>query len=127
MKTLFARQIPSLDRKWFLVDAQGQTLGRLATAIANLLSGKTKVDYTPHLDNGDYVIVINAEKIVVSGNKEEGKIYRSHSQYLGNLKEISLGEVRQKTPERILKKAVNGMLPKNKLQDDMLERLKLVV
>lgn len=127
MKTLFSKQIPTLDRKWFIVDAKGKNLGRLATSLARIISGRDRVDYTPHIDNGNYVIVINAEAIVVTGKKEEEKMYRSHSQYMGGLKETNLGNMRTKNPIHILEHAVSGMLPKNKLHDTMLTRLKLVV
>ncbi len=127
MKTITAKQIPGNERKWFVVDAQGQNLGRLATKLARVISGRNRVDYTPHLDNGDYVIVLNAETIEVTGKKEMEKMYRSHSQYMGGLKETTLGNMRTKNPIHILGHAISGMLPKNKLHDDMFARLKLVV
>jgi len=126
MKTIMPKQIENTQRKWYLIDAQGQTLGRLATRIAGYLSGKTKVDFAPHVDNGDYVVVINADKIEVTGNKLMDKKYRHHSGYLGGLKEITLGKLMEKKPTEALKKAVSGMLPKNKLRDQMMIRLKLV-
>lgn len=126
MKTLISKQIHSQDRKWFVVDAEGQTLGRLATRIAPLISGRHAVDYTPHIDNGAYVVVINAEKIRVSGNKEEVKLYRTHSGYMGGLKETPLKKMRAENPTQIIEHAVSGMLPKNKLRDAMMHRLKVV-
>jgi len=126
MKTFMPKQIENTQRKWYLIDAEGQTLGRLATRIAGLVSGKTKVNFAPHVDNGDYVVVINADKIEVTGNKLMDKKYRSHSGYLGGLKEITLGKLMEKKPTKALEKAVSGMLPKNKLRDQMMLRLKLV-
>ncbi|MBP9779095.1 50S ribosomal protein L13 [Candidatus Gracilibacteria bacterium] len=126
MKTLVAKQLPGNERKWFVVDAQGMNLGRLSTSIARLLSGRDQVDFTPHIDNGAYVIVTNINAISVTGKKEAVKMYRSHSQYLGGLKETTLGDMRKKNPAHILRHAVTGMLPKNKLQSAMIERLKLV-
>ena len=114
-----------MDRKWYLVDARGKTLGRLATVIANRLSGKTRVDYAHHVDNGDYVVVLNADKVRVSGKKFEDKVYRTHSGFMGGLKETTFKEMKEKHPTRMLELAVTGMLPKNKLRDGMLERLKL--
>jgi len=126
MKTLIAKQIPGNERKWFIVDASGQTLGRLATVIARKLAGRDRVDFTPHIDNGAYVVVINAEKIEVSGTKESSKLYRTHSGYMGGLKETSLEKVRETHPTRIIENAVSGMLPKNRLRDRMFDRLKVV-
>ncbi|PID83919.1 50S ribosomal protein L13 [Candidatus Gracilibacteria bacterium] len=126
MKTLISKQIHSKDRKWFMVDAEGQTLGRLATQIASLISGRDRVDYTPHIDNGAYVVVINAEKIRVSGNKESAKLYRTHSGYMGGLKETPLTKMRAENPTHIIEHAISGMLPKNKLRDAMMQRLKVV-
>lgn len=126
MKTLFSKQIQSTDRKWYVVDAQGQTLGRISTQIAKKLSGRDRVDYTPHVDNGDYIIVINADKIAVTGNKEAVKMYRRHSQYMGGLKEATLSHVRKHNPIHIIEHAVSGMLPRTKLRDGMMKRLKAV-
>lgn len=126
MKTLVAKQILGNERKWYVVDAQGKNLGRLATAIARLLSGRNAVDYTPHIDNGAYVVVLNVAHIAVTGKKESEKMYYSHSQFLGGLKETNLADMRKKRPAHILKHAIEGMLPKNKLQADMIDRLKLV-
>jgi large subunit ribosomal protein L13 len=126
MKTLVSKQILGNERKWYIVDAQGKNLGRLATELARVLSGRNRVDYTPHIDNGAYVIVTNVAEIAVTGKKEEVKMYRSHSQYLGGLKEVSLSKMREKNPAHILRHAITGMLPKNRLQARMLDRLKLV-
>jgi large subunit ribosomal protein L13 len=127
MKTLNPKQIIGSERKWYVVDATGQTLGRLATVIATTLRGKNKVAFAAHVDNGDYVIVLNAEKIEVTGTKETTKLYRSHSQFMGGLKEVPLARMRAKKPEMILEHAVKGMLPKTKHQEAMLGRLKLIV
>lgn len=127
MKTLVAKQLLGNERKWYIVDAEGQNLGRLATGIARLLSGRNRVDYTPHIDNGANIIVINAEKIAVTGTKESVKMYRSHSQFMGGLKETVFSKMREKNPTHILRHAITGMLPKNRLQDGMVARLKLVV
>lgn len=124
MKTFMAKA-ETADRHWLLIDAEGQTLGRLATRIASILRGKHKAEYTPHVDTGDYVIVINVDKIVVTGNKETKKIYRRHSGYPGGLKEISYQDMKAKHPERILETAVRGMLPKNSLGRQMYRKLKV--
>jgi len=125
MKTITPKQVPADERKWFIIDAEGQVLGRLATKIATIISGKNRVDWAPHLDNGDYLIVINAGKVVVTGNKEADKMYRTHSGFMGGLKETNLAKLRVKRPIGILEHAVNGMLPKNRLRDAMFLRLKL--
>ncbi len=127
MKTLMPKQLGNDARKWYVVDAEGQTLGRLSTQIATILKGKNKVSYAPHVDNWDYVVVINSEKIAVTGNKIEDKIYYRHTGFLWGIKEISLGKLLDKKPSEALNKAVSGMLPKNKLRKKMLARLKLVV
>ena len=126
MKTLVSKQIPGNERPWFVVDAADQTLGRLATVIAKKLSGRDRVDFTPHIDNGSYIVVINAEKIAVTGTKEEVKLYRTHSGYMGGLKETTLADMRKLNPAHIISHAVSGMLPKNKLREKMLDRLKVV-
>ena len=126
MKTIFSKQIQGNERKWFVVDAAGKNLGRLSTQIARVLSGRDRVDYTAHVDNGAYIIVVNAAEVAVSGTKENVKMYRSHSQYLGGLKETNLAKMRTKNPAHILEHAIKGMLPKNKLQANMLLRLKVV-
>ncbi len=125
MKTYTPTQLPATDRKWYIVDAQGQTLGRLATQIATTLRGKNKVDFAPHLDNGDYVIVINADKFVVTGNKMNDKMYHRHTGYLGGLVSTPLSKMLDTKPTRPLEAAVSGMLPKNKLRAGMMDRLKL--
>ncbi len=126
MKTLMPKQLKNEERKWYAIDAENQTLGRLATQIAVILKGKNKVSFSPHLDNWDYVVVVNADKIAVTGNKLDGKIYRTHSWFLGGLKETSLAKMMTKKPTFPLEKAVYGMLPKNKLRKGMMMRLKLV-
>lgn len=127
MKTTLRQNVQNTDRKWFLVDAKDKTLGELAVALANVVRGKHKVTFTPHVDGGDYVVVLNAEKIRVTGNKEEDKKYYRHSGVLGNLKTESLKVVRSKDPRRILTNAVSGMLPKNRLRKLQLKRLILVI
>lgn len=127
MKTLVAKQIPGNERKWYVIDATGQNLGRLSTRIARLISGRDRVDFTPHIDNGAYVIILNSEKITVTGSKESVKMYRSHSQYMGGLKETVLSKMRVKNPAHILRHAIEGMLPKNKLRSDMSIRLKVTI
>jgi len=125
MKTLTPKQLHSTERKWYIVDAEGQTLGRLATTIATTLRGKNKVDFASHIDNGDYVIVINADKFKVTGNKMTDKLYHRHTGYLGGLISTPLEKLLEKKPTRALEAAVSGMLPKNKLRKSMAMRLKL--
>jgi large subunit ribosomal protein L13 len=124
MKT-FSAKPAEVERQWWVVDAEGQTLGRLATRIATVLRGKHKPIYTPHIDTGDYVIVINAEKIEVTGKKLDTIIYYRHSGYPGGLKERTLREQLVKFPERPIEEAVKGMLPKSKLGRNMLKKLKV--
>lgn len=112
-----------MNRQYHLFDAQGKVLGRLATEIAKTLSGRNKVDYVPHIDGGDFVIVINAEKIRVTGNKLEGKIYHKYSGYPGGISSISLKDLLAKDSGKVIQNAVYGMLPKNKLRDKMMLRL----
>ena len=114
-----------MEREWFLVNAEGKTLGRLASEIAQVLRGKHKPIYTPHLDCGDYVIVVNAEKVRVTGRKLDQKMYYRHTGYPGGIKSISLRNQLQKHPERVLQAAVRGMLPKNRLGRKMLKKLKV--
>jgi len=114
-----------IKRRWILIDASEATLGRVASAIAKYLIGKYKPTYTPHVDNGDYVVVINAEKLVVTGEKESDKMYYRHSGYPGGLTELSLAEMREKNPARIIELAVKGMVPVNKLTSDRLSRLRV--
>ncbi len=113
------------QRGWVLVDAKDQTLGRLCTRVATLLRGKHKPDWTPHVDNGEYVVVINAERIVLTGRKLSDKKYYRHSGYPGHLKEISAGRMLETHPERVIEHAVRGMLPKNKLGRSLLQKLKV--
>ncbi|MDH3324186.1 MAG: 50S ribosomal protein L13 [Candidatus Peregrinibacteria bacterium] len=127
MKTTLRQNVTNADRKWFVVDANGINLGKLAVSVANALRGKNRTDYTPHVDGGDFVVILNADKIAVSGKKETDKKYYRHSGYLGNLKTESLAEVREKNPVRILEEAVSGMLPKNKLRKHQMRRLFLIV
>jgi large subunit ribosomal protein L13 len=114
-----------VEREWLVVDATDMVLGRLSTEIAQILKGKRKPQYTPHVDTGDFVIVINAEKIRLTGNKAETKIYYSHSGFIGGLKEVSFARMLEKHPERIIEKAVKGMLPKNTLGRAMNRKLKV--
>jgi large subunit ribosomal protein L13 len=116
-----------VTRQWFVVDAEGKTLGRLASVIAQTLRGKNKPVFAPHMDMGDYVIVVNADKVAVTGKKETQKHYYRHSGYPGGLKAIPLREVREKHPDRILRAAVRGMLPRNTLGEEQLRKLKLYV
>ena len=115
----------NIKRDWYVVDAQDVVLGRLSTRVAGILRGKNKAIYTPSVDTGDFVIVVNAEKIALTGRKLADKIYYSHSGYVGGLKEISAGKLLEKKPEDLIKKAVKGMLPKNKLARAMLSKLKV--
>ena len=112
-------------RDWYLVDAAGKTLGRLASEIARRLRGKHKSEYTPHVDTGDYIVVINAEKIRVTGNKMTDKIYYRHTGFVGNLRSISLEKLLQTAPERVLETAVKGMMPRNPLGRAMLKKLRV--
>ena len=122
MKSFMAN--PSkVERKWYVVDAEGKTLGRLASEIANVLRGKNKPIYTPHIDTGDYVIVVNAEKVKTTGKKLDQKIYYHHSDYVGGMKETTLKEMMQKKPEFVITHAVKGMLPKGPLGRQMLKKL----
>ncbi len=121
----FSQKTADVSREWFLIDAEELPLGRIATIIADKLIGKSKPTYTPHIDGGDYVVVINAATLVVTGDKEKGKIYYRHSGFPGGIKDATLAEVREKFPERIIEKAVQGMLPKNKLSAGRMARLKV--
>lgn len=124
MKTVMANS-ETIERKWLVVDAEGQTLGRFASEVAKILKGKHKPEYTPHVDCGDYVIVLNCGKIKVTGNKATQKVYRHHTGWVGNLKEVSYAEMLQKHPDRIIIHAVKGMLPKNSLGRQMIKKLKV--
>ena len=122
MKTFMASPA-TIDRKWYVVDAEGKTLGRLASEVAKVLRGKNKAIFTPHIDTGDYVIVINAEKIAVTGKKLDQKIYYHHSDYVGGMKETTLKEKLAKKPEEVIELAVKGMLPKGPLGRQMYTKL----
>ena len=125
MKTITPTQTKWSDRKWYIIDAKGQNLWRMATEIAKVLKWKTKVDFVPHLDNGDYVVVTNCDKFSVTWKKMEDKMYHRHTGYLWGLKSISLEDLLIKKPNKALEFAVSWMLPKNKLRKGMLSRLKL--
>ena len=122
MKTFMASPA-TIDRKWYVVDAEGKTLGRLASEVAKVLRGKNKPIFTPHIDTGDYVIVVNAEKIKVTGKKLDQKVYYRHSGYVGGIKETTLKEMLNKHPERVIEFAVKGMLPKGPLGRSMIKKL----
>jgi large subunit ribosomal protein L13 len=122
MKT-FSATPSTITRDWCVVDATNKTLGRLATVVASRLRGKHKPEFTPHMDTGDYIIIVNAEKIRVTGNKLNDKIYYHHTGYIGNMKSISLGKQLQQHPERVIQTAVKGMLPKNPLGRAMFRKL----
>lgn len=124
MKTFTAKN-EEVTRDWYLVDASDKTLGRLATEIARRLRGKHKPEYTPHVDTGDYIVVVNANKVKVTGNKARDKMYYSHSGYIGNLKSINFEKLLAKNPEKIIETAVKGMLPKNPLGRAMFRKLKV--
>ncbi|MHB8276590.1 MAG: 50S ribosomal protein L13 [Candidatus Humimicrobiaceae bacterium] len=123
-KTYSAKE-KDIEKKWYVVDASGKTLGRLSTEIAKILRGKTKVIFTPHIDCGDYVIVINSSKMVVTGNKLEDKKYYRHSGYVGNLKVTNLGKLMKKSSEFVLLKSVRGMIPHNILGRQLIKKLKV--
>ncbi len=124
MKT-FSAKPAEVRRDWYVVDATGKTLGRLSTEIARRLRGKHKPEYTPHVDTGDYIVVVNAEKVRVTGNKLKDKVYHHHTGYIGNLKSVSLDKMLAETPERVLQKAVKGMLPRGPLGRQMLGKLRV--
>lgn len=123
MRTTFIAKTAEIERKWYVVDATDLTLGRLASEVAAVLRGKNKPIFTPHIDTGDNVIIINAEKIKVTGKKLDNKLYRRHSRYTGGFKEITLKEMLAKKPEEVIRHAVKGMLPKNALGKNMLKKL----
>lgn len=125
MSTTVSAKPAEVRRDWYLVDADGKTLGRLASEIARRLKGKHKPIFTPHVDTGDYIVVINAEKIAVTGNKLKDKMYHHHTGYIGNLKSISLEKQLQKAPERVIQTAVKGMLPRNPLGRAMMKKLRV--
>ena len=124
MSTITAKKA-DLQKSWFVVDLENQVLGRAATEIARVLRGKHKAIFTPSVDTGDFVIVLNAEKVQLTGNKLNGKVYYSHSNHPGGLKEITAGKLLEKKPEELIRKAVKGMLPKNKLGRQMFRKLKV--
>jgi large subunit ribosomal protein L13 len=124
MKTYSAKP-KEIEQQWYLVDAEGQTLGRLATRIADTLRGKRKPEFTPHIDTGDFVVVVNAEKIAVTGKKREEKIYYRHSGYPGGLRQRTFAEEIERRPTEVLRKAVKGMLPRNRLARRQLTKLKI--
>lgn len=124
MDTFFPKE-GEIIRKWFVVDAEGLVLGRLATSVAMVLTGKTKPQYTAYQDVGDFVVIVNAEKITVTGKKKEQKVYHRHSGYPGGLKSTSLSDMQKTSPEKVILEAVSGMLPKNKLRQVYLKKLKV--
>ena len=124
MKTVSTKPA-DVTRDWYVVDAEGLTLGRMSTEIARRLRGKHKPEFTPHVDTGDYIVVINASKIKVTGNKMNDKMYYKHTGYIGNLKSANLSTMLEKSPETVLMKSVRGMLPKNKLGNAMIKKLRI--
>tara|TARA_B100001248_G_scaffold213432_1_gene167900 strand:- start:116 stop:544 length:429 start_codon:yes stop_codon:yes gene_type:complete len=124
MKT-YSANAESVKRDWYVVDAEGKTLGRLASEVASRLRGKHKPEFTPHVDTGDYIVVVNAEKVAVTGNKATDKIYYSHTEYPGGIKDISFQELVDKAPERVIQSAVKGMLPRGPLGREMFRKLKI--
>ncbi len=124
MKSFIAKP-HEVERKWYVIDAEGKNLGRLASEVASILRGKKKPIYTPHVDTGDYVIIVNADKIAVTGNKMKQKIYKHHTGYPGGLKEITLEKLLAKKPEEVLRHAIKGMLPKGRLGRQMYTKLKV--
>jgi large subunit ribosomal protein L13 len=124
MKT-FSAKSHEVKRSWYLIDAEGKTLGRMATEIARRLRGKHKAEYTPHVDTGDYLVVVNASKVAVTGNKLQDKMYHHHTGYIGNLKSINLEKLLAKDSRQVIEKAVKGMLPKGPLGRQMIKKLKV--
>lgn len=124
MKT-FSAKSETVKRDWYVIDASNKVLGRLAAEVAHRLRGKHKAEYTPHVDTGDYIVIVNADKIAVTGNKETDKLYHHHTGYPGGLKSITLQKLRAKAPEQIIEKAVKGMLPRNPLGRAMFRKLKV--
>ena len=123
MQTTYMANPDKIERKWYVVDASGCTLGRMASAVASILRGKNKPQFTPHVDTGDYVIIVNADKIKVTGRKLDDKIYYNHSKYVGGMKETTLRELQAKKPEKVIELAVKGMLPKGPLGRQMYRKL----
>lgn len=124
MKSFIAKP-HEVERKWYVIDAEGRTLGRLATEVASILRGKKKTIFTPHVDTGDYVVIINAEKVEVTGNKRTDKVYKRHTGYPGGLRQVSFEMLQAKKPEEIIRHAVKGMMPKGKLGRQMFKKLKV--
>lgn len=124
-KTTISAKPAEVKRQWFVIDAEGKTLGKVATEAARRLRGKHKPIYTPHVDTGDYIVVINASKVEVTGNKAKNKMYHHHTGYIGNLKSISFEKLQERQPERIIELAVKGMLPKNPLGREMYRKLRV--
>lgn len=125
--TTYMANAATVDPRWYLVDASGKTLGRLATEIASRLRGKHKAEFTPYVDTGDFIVVINVEKITVTGKKDQDKFYHQHSGYIGGMKSVNFADLQAKRPERVLELAVKGMLPKGPLGRDMFRKLKIYV
>ena len=125
MMKSFVAKPHEVERKWYVIDAEGKTLGRLSTEVASILRGKKKPIYTPHVDTGDYVIVINAEKVEVTGNKRKDKMYKHHTGFPGGLREVSFEKLQAKKPEEILRHSIKGMMPKGKLGRQMYKKLKV--
>ncbi len=124
MKSFMAKET-EVERAWFVVDAEGKPLGRLAVAISDILRGKNKPTFTPHVDTGDFVIVVNAEKVKLTGNKDSQKVYQRYTGYRGGLNEVPVARVRERHPERLIQQAVKGMLPKNNLSRQIMSHLKV--
>ena len=124
MKT-FSAKPAEVKRQWYVIDAEGKPLGRLASECARILRGKHKPEYTPHVDTGDYIVVVNADKVAVTGNKATDKMYHHHTGYIGNLKSVSFEKMQEKSPGRVIQLAVKGMLPKNALGREMIRKLKI--
>ncbi|MCC6966424.1 MAG: 50S ribosomal protein L13 [Nitrospira sp.] len=125
MTKTYLEKPANVQRKWYLVDAEGKTLGRLAAKVATLLRGKHKPTFTPHVDTGDHVVIVNAEKVVLTGNKMESKTYSTHSGFPGGLKTLTAEHIHRKDPTKLLTKAIEGMLPKNPLGNHMAKKLRV--
>ena len=123
MRQTFMANESNIERKWYVIDAEGQTLGRLSSEVASILRGKNKVTYTPHVDTGDYVIIINAAKIELTGKKESDKIYYRHSNHPGGIKSVTAGELKPNNPERLLETSIKGMLPSSRLGEKQGKKL----
>ncbi|EJY96427.1 50S ribosomal protein L13 [Staphylococcus arlettae CVD059] len=123
MRQTFMANEANIERKWYVIDAEGQTLGRLSSEVATILRGKNKATYTPHVDTGDYVIIINAGKIQFTGNKAQDKVYYRHSNHPGGIKSVTAGELREKNPERLLETSIKGMLPSTRLGEKQRQKI----